>query len=165
MSQHARKHLSWTTEATSFALRFVAFFAAWWIMAEGRLSEYTLPFVFILIATASSRGLCPPRVWRWNALAVVRFIPWFLWNSFLGGLDVALRAFRPSMPLKPEIVDLDVEVSEKPGLLMAWVVSLLPGTACIYLEGKKMRIHVLDTRKSTMDKTRDLERRLGKLCE
>ncbi len=155
----------WKTEAASFTLRTAVFTAAWWILAEGDVADFAMPAAFILCAAASSRALCPPRAWRWHPLAVARFVPWFLWNSFLGGLDVALRAFRPSMPLKPEIIELDIEVPEKPALLLAWIVSLLPGTACVHLGESTIRIHVLDTRVSTTEKTRDLGRRLRKLCD
>ncbi|MCC5806531.1 MAG: Na+/H+ antiporter subunit E [Opitutales bacterium] len=165
MTSRLRNPSRWKTEAASFSLRTVAFAVAWWILAEGKVADVVMPAAFILCAAASSRALCPPGVWRWKPIAVARFIPWFLWNSFLGGLDVALRALRPSMPLKPAIIDLDIKVSEKPALLLAWIASLLPGTACVYLRDNTMRIHVLDTRVSTVEKTRDLERRLGTLCE
>lgn len=155
----------WKAEAFSFALRAVTFAAAWWVLAEGHLTDYGMPAAFAILSALVSRSLCPPGTWRWHPAALVIFVPWFLWNSFLGGLDVAIRALRPNMNLHPDIIEMDIRVPEKPALLLAWIVSLLPGTACIHLREGFMCIHVLDKNNSPMEKTRHLERRLAGLCE
>lgn len=46
-------------------------------------------------------------------------------------------------------------------VLFLWVVSLLPGTAAVDLQGDKARIHVLDQRLADSGTLRELERRIA----
>ncbi len=149
--------------AASLALRAGTLVLLWWTLTEGGWDDPLFIAVAVLAALWASYKLCPQGEWRWQTLAVIRFLPYFFWNSLLGGIDVAARAFRPHMPLRPEIIDFKLEVSGKSPLLMAWIVSLLPGTASVSLRGDTLKIHVLDTRMPVRKKLRELERRLAPL--
>jgi multicomponent Na+:H+ antiporter subunit E len=75
---------------------------------------------------------------------VLRYLGYFAVQSIRGGVDVSLRALRPSMPLNPGFLSLDLGI-EPEGLriLFAWTVSLLPGTASVHLDGQRLHVHVL----------------------
>lgn len=146
-------------------LRLFLFSLIWWVLAEGVIREPLFPVIAVIMAVAVSLPLWPPRSWRWHPLEVLRFIPWFLWNSILGGFDVAMRACRPSMQLQPEIVEFESSIGKNPTLLFVWTVSLLPGTACIRIDNDtQLKIHILSNSPEIIAKLHELERRLAKLC-
>ena len=149
----------------ALVVRLMLFALTWWVIAEGQLREPLISLSCILIAAGVSVWLWPPLDWRWNALHILRFIPWFLWNSILGGVDVARRAFKFRMDLNPGIIEIKSRLTERPRLLFIWTVSLLPGTASISLEGETVYIHALDVRVGTKEMLRELERRLGRLLK
>ncbi|MBE0509552.1 MAG: Na+/H+ antiporter subunit E [Chromatiales bacterium] len=45
-------------------------------------------------------------------LGWLRFIPFFLLQSLLGGIDVARRAFHPRTPLSPTLIRYPLSLSE-----------------------------------------------------
>ncbi len=146
--------------AASIALRAAALLLLWWALTEGSLRDPVFVLASVTLASWASYLICPRGEWPWRPVKIMRFLPYFLWNSLLGGIDVAFRAFRPAMPMNPDIIEFPLRVSGKPALLMAWTVSLLPGTASVYLERDVLLIHVLDTRLPTQAKLRELEQHL-----
>ncbi|MFO7816063.1 MAG: Na+/H+ antiporter subunit E [Desulfovibrionales bacterium] len=146
----------------SIGLR-TAFFAVLWAVlteGEGLLSVWTLPGVFVGVVV--SLLLCPARDCKWGFLPTVRFIPYFLWHSLLGGLDVSYRALSPRSRVRPEIVDFPFVLEKEPArVFFLWTVSLLPGTAGVDLQGNTARIHVLDAGLADTASLRDLEGRIA----
>ncbi len=85
-----------------------------------------------------------PHPWRPHRL--VGFLVFFLVESFKGGVDVAWRAFQPSLPVKPEFHRWRIDLPEgQPRTLMVSVISLLPGTLSADLsdDGKELIVHTL----------------------
>ena len=80
-----------------------------------------------------------------SASGIVRFLPFYLWHSLHGGVDVARRALHPKLPISPVICDYYWRLpSGLPQVFMANIVSLLPGTLSVELDDEYLRIHVLD---------------------
>ena len=96
---------------------------------------------------------------------LARFIPYFWSLSFRGGIDVARRAFLPSMPLAPGFVDhrLRVEPDGPSALAFAAVISLIPGTLCVDVLEEKVVVHVIDRSAGFEAELRRLERRVGRI--
>lgn len=97
-------------------------------------------------ATWVSLRLLPPtpgRI-RWGALA--RLVLYFLWQSVVAGLDVALRAFDPRLPLRPGF--LAYRVGLPPGTARSAFgafSSLMPGTLPVGTDANDMLVyHCLD---------------------
>ncbi len=147
------------------ALRTAGFSLLWWILAEGRFED--LGFIIGCVAVAVTVSVClwPPGAWRCRPLGLIRFVPYFLWRSLQGGIDVARRAFAPSMPLQPEVITVPLGSSESQNLLLTWIVSLLPGTAGIRLEEDNLKAHVLDSRLPVRRNIEELRDRLARLCD
>jgi len=120
-----------------------------------------LAFALVAAAVLTSCRLCPPapiglRPWR-----VLRFIPWFLVQSLLGGFDVAKRALNPRMPLNAGFIEMPFRAPPgPPRIALIWIISLLPGTAAVHLRESDVSVHVLDRRIHTVEKLQDLERRV-----
>jgi multicomponent Na+:H+ antiporter subunit E len=80
-----------------------------------------------------------------HPLRMLRFIPWFLVHSFLGGLDVAQRAFRGSSALRPGVVRYRTRIRQPVvRVIFANTVSLMPGTLTARLRDDTLWVHVLD---------------------
>lgn len=81
----------------------------------------------------------PLRLW-----GLLRHIPVFVWGSLRGGLDVALRAFSPSMGLRPGWVTVPVALDDGGRVALGSELSLMPGTLCAGMRDGKMLVHLLD---------------------
>jgi multicomponent Na+:H+ antiporter subunit E len=122
--------------------RHTAVFAvAWAIIAGGRGWAAGLP-VALLAATASCWLLPPARV---SLRGLLRFLPFFAWNSLRGGVDVALRALHPRLPIEPRLVRYELRLEDAVArVFMANSVTLLPGTLSADLQGDVLLVHVLN---------------------
>ncbi|WP_161794862.1 Na+/H+ antiporter subunit E [Desulfonatronum thioautotrophicum] len=148
----------------SILARILGFSLLWWIVIEGGTFFSVLGLLGIGLAVLTSFYLSPSRTWRVRPLAVLRFLPYFFWQSLLGGLDVASRAMRLRVEVSPTVIPhvlhLNTEVAR---VLFLWVVSLLPGTAAVDIQGDQVSIHALDQRLATPGALRNLEERVAAL--
>lgn len=151
-------------ELPPLVLRLFLFGLLWRVMIGSGHGGGMVAVAVILAATLVSRVVWPPRQWRINFPQLLVFIPWFLWNSLLAGIHVAWRAFHPRMPLHPELIEIPLREDEQSAILLAWTVSLIPGTACVCLKPGRAVIHVLDSRSPYREKLRVLSHRLDRLC-
>ena len=88
-------------------------------------------------------------------------IPYFLYHSLSGGIDVAIRAFKRPLPLTPDLIDYPVRLPAGPAtVLMAGLVTLMPGTLAVICDGR-LRVHVLDRDGPFWHELQTLERHVG----
>ncbi len=119
--------------------------AVWWIISEGDSKALAVgvfaTFLAALISLAlQARSLPLPR-----PLAALRFIGFFLVHSVRGGIDVALRALRPSLPIDPRIITYDLRLRGNVArVVFTNTLSLLPGTLSTRLGDETLEVHVLD---------------------
>jgi multicomponent Na+:H+ antiporter subunit E len=143
--------------------RFALFWAIWWLLTDGRTDGLVLGAAFAAVAAAMPLVIAEPRdAGRSRALlpTVLRgllLLPFFLWQSLYGGVDVALRALRPRMPLAPAVLDYRLRLPPGPApVMMASLVSLMPGTLAI-VSGARLKVHVLDATREYQDELELLE--------
>ncbi|MFO7876465.1 MAG: Na+/H+ antiporter subunit E [Desulfovermiculus sp.] len=147
----------------SCIIRVCVFALLWWGLT-GSSRDWPLAMVFVLGAAISSLILYCPIPFRPTGL--VRFIPFFLVSSLQGGLDVARRAFSPAMPLQPGLIIYNLRIVHPVAkVVFIWVVSLLPGTASVHLDGQRLHIHVLDVRLDHALKFEKLEHYVSELLQ
>jgi multicomponent Na+:H+ antiporter subunit E len=145
-----------------FLRRFFWFGVAWWALSEGLWQDWTLLVLSITSAVLVSLVLFPAAQWTWRPAALIAFAPFFLGQTFLGGIDVAQRAFRPALPLHPGFIELPLRLPPGPAaVFFIWTISLLPGSASVQLSGTTLTVHALDIRMPLKEKLRDLERRIA----
>jgi multicomponent Na+:H+ antiporter subunit E len=138
----------------------------WWALVEGRFGGWPLTLAVFLLALAAALALRPPRAWKVSPGGLLRFLPWFALQSFLGGVDVARRAFDPRLPLRPGFLDHRLRVDEgTPRLFFVGALSLLPGTLSVRIdEGTDaLRVHALDAGPDVPARLRELEARVADL--
>lgn len=154
-----------TTLARAGLWRVAGLALVWWAVSEGSTvvgPYYAVPVV--LVATAVSLWASPPRRRRRRRpLAVAGFAAWFLMESVRGGLDVTARALRPRMRLDPGVVEHPLRLREDPSaaVLLADVVSLLPGTLAVVVHEDRLTLHVLDRGSDVLTGIAEAERRLA----
>lgn len=139
---------------------FVAIFIAW---SGPGAEQLAFAAVAASLGSTISHIMAGEGAARFRLTAFLRFLPYFLSISLRGGVDVARRAFSPSMPLAPEFLDyrLRVEPGGSAAVFFASVISLVPGTLCVSIEGELVGVHVLDRRTKVFDELARLERRVA----
>lgn len=117
----------------------------WWVLSRDAGAALFFGALAVAAAASASRrlGAREPGTLRWAR--VPRFAALFVWQSLRGGTDIALRVFSPDMRLRPGLVVVRLMLADQ-GMraLLALVVSLLPGTIAVRLEGAQLTLHALD---------------------
>lgn len=136
----------------------------WWVVIEGRPGAWGVGVPTVLAAAAIAALAFPaPRRWP-RPLALLRFAGFFAVQSLRGGWDVARRTLSPSMPLSPGFAEVRTSLPEGAArVLLADVISLLPGTLTVDLRGDLIELHGLDLGPGLAAEVRDLERRVAAL--
>lgn len=153
--------------AIALAWRLLVFALLWWLLTSGQQTALLFGAPFVVIAALLStlaRFRTHPSLDALHPvapMALLRLIGFFLWNSLLGGTDVALRAFRRPLPLTPDLIDYPLRLPPGPAtVLMSGLVSLMPGTLAVICEGH-LRVHVLDRHGHWHQDLERLEQRIG----
>jgi multicomponent Na+:H+ antiporter subunit E len=117
----------------------------WWVLTGGRVSSWIIGVPTIALALWVMGAAPPTPLWPISFVGLLRFIPYFLLQSVHGGIDVARRAYSPSLPLDPQIIDFSLNLpAGRPQIFFLNSVSLLPGTLSADLVGTTLKVHVLD---------------------
>lgn len=94
------------------------------------------------------------------------FLGFFLAELFVGGWDVARRAWHPRLPIKPQWVHYQMSSTEpRVQLLLSAMVGLLPGTLASHFDGQTLCLHALDHRQNWYETIARLERKLDRLLK
>jgi multicomponent Na+:H+ antiporter subunit E len=151
----------------SFFHRSLLFLLLWVLLSEALGRDPVIAGLGIAAATLFSLYMWPRRSLklRWTALPALTW--YFLRSSLKGGIDISCRALAPSMPLHPDRIGIECRLPSEAGLvLFTWMISLMPGTACINLkEGNHLIIHVVDSRMYAEQDLRDLEEKISRFIK
>ena len=150
------RRIDWTTVVS----RTLLFSLLWWALTDGMAGSWWVGAPAVAGTVAISITLLPSSglIWR----KVISFIPFFLWHSLKGGVDVAWRAFHPRMPINPALVEYTLRLRPgMPRVIMVNTVSLLPGTLSADLVGEVLKVHVLDSLGHFPAELKALEQRVG----
>jgi multicomponent Na+:H+ antiporter subunit E len=141
-------------------LRAVFFALMWWILTDGAMDSWLVGAPVVLVATLVSVVLLPR--FSWSLTGIVRFVPFFVWHSLQGGVDVARRALHPLLPISPRLFDYRFQLPPgPPRIFMANTVSLLPGTLSAELHKEYLRVHVLDETRAFAEELQVLEKQVA----
>lgn len=143
--------------------RALCFLTLWIIlMPSAKPADLVCGLIATVVATQMSLRLSPPAAGRVRLLALLVFVPHFLAQSLLAGIDVARRALHPRLPLQPGLVVY--RVGFQPGMarnVFAIVTSLLPGSIPIDDTEDGLVYHCLDVAQPIAEQMADEERRLA----
>ncbi len=143
-------------------LRGTAFALFWAILNRGASDSWILGAPLVVVATALSLLIVPAAQHRIAPLGVLRYVLYFLQQTFLSSIDVAMRVFRRDIPIHPGVIRYETRLpAENMRVIMANTCSLLPGTLSVGIEEDVLVVHALDTTMPVMDDLRTLERMVG----
>ncbi len=135
LSQYARRSL----------VRFVVFSFLWYALAGSDKASWIIGVPAVLFATALSLMLASSSPLRISSAGAFHFIPFFLRQSFHGGIDVMRRALSFQQLLDPGLVSYTTLLPEGSArIFFVNTISLLPGTLSAELHGNRVTIHTLD---------------------
>lgn len=148
---------------TSLALRRGAgFFLLWLVLLQSvKAGDLAVGLVATVCATWASLRLLPPGVGEVHMLRLAMFLPHFLWQSLLAGVDVARRAFAPTPRLRAGFVEYPTQLPR--GHVrnnFTSIVSLMPGTLPSGDGPDTIEFHCLDVEQPVVESLADEERRL-----
>ena len=144
--------------------RGAAFFARWMVlMQSAKLADVAIGALSAVAATWLSLRLLPPASGCLRFGALLGLMPHFLWESVRAGIDVAGRAFAPSLPLRPGFVSCPLDFP--PGLArntFSTITSLLPGSVPSGEEDGVLVYHCLDLSQPVVEQLWQEERLLAR---
>lgn len=145
------------------AVRGSLFAGFWVVLMPGLHAADVVAGVSVAcIATWTSLRLLPPAAGHLRIVALLAFVPRFLWQSVVGGVDVARRAFTPRMPLRPGYVSCPLSIPPGPARnAFAAIVSLQPGTVPAGDDGEALVLHCLDVAEPVAAQIAEEERKLA----
>jgi multicomponent Na+:H+ antiporter subunit E len=140
-------------------LRGAVFTGLWWAFNLDDPDSWLIGIPTVILAVLLSLAVLPASDWRLRPIPVLRFILYFLRNSALSSVDVALRALRPDMPLNPGIVEYRMRLTQETALsIVANTTSLLPGTLSADIRDGVLIVHALDIDGPVIAELRHLEK-------
>ena len=129
----------------------------WLLLSGDAWQSWLVGLPAVLLAAWSAVRLRGADQARIHLTGLLRFLPLFVRESVLGGIDVVSRVMRPTMRIAPGFLDYRIRLSQPSArLLFINTLSLLPGTLASDLDGDKLRIHALD-------REEDLEQEMTRL--
>ncbi|MFC4526941.1 Na+/H+ antiporter subunit E [Dyella halodurans] len=142
--------------------RGLLFFLVWLVlMPSVKLADLVVGVIAAVLATWTSLRLLPPEAGYLRFGALLAFVPHFMWQSVLAGVDVARRAFDPRLPLRPGFVVCRVGFPPGPARNeFAVITSLLPGSVPAGDVEGAIIYHALDTRQPVAEQLAEEEKRL-----
>ena len=125
--------------------RLAVFSFLWFALAGSDTASWIIGIPAVFFASALSLKLASSSPLRVRFVCALRFIPFFLRQSFYGGVDVMRRALSFQQLLDPGLVSYTTFLPEGSArILFANTISLLPGTLSAELHGNSVTIHTLD---------------------
>lgn len=145
-------------------VRMAIFALLWWVLTEGADDSWWMGSIVVFMAALISVRLTPPQ--PLSLRGFLHFVPFFIWHSLKGGIDVAWRALQPNMNIAPVLITYPLRLSsEAAQIFMANVINLMPGTLIADLEKSVLTVHVLDDRGSYWSQLTLLEQKIAALYQ
>jgi len=117
----------------------------WWLLSDADPTSWVIGLPAVAVAGWSARRLRPLGYGTIAVTGMLRFLPFFLWESLRGGSDVALRILRPRMRIRPGLTVYRTGLQRQDArVFFANCVCLVPGTLAADLDGDRLDIHLLD---------------------
>jgi multicomponent Na+:H+ antiporter subunit E len=125
--------------------RFVALLVFWLILDGAKPLGLLIGIPAAGLATWFAIRLIPPRGSDISPLALLAFCGHFLWGSLVAGIDVAIRALNPRLPLRTGFISCPCGISRGRRDLFLAASSLMPGSLPVEEEAHgQIILHALD---------------------
>lgn len=133
------------TVARQLPVRFAVFTFLWFVLAGPDMTSWIIGAPAVIFACGLSLLLSGPPQRPISLVGVCHFIPFFINQSFHGGIDVMRRALSSRQLLDPGLVSYNTLLPEGSArIFFVNAISLLPGTLSADLKGNRVTIHTID---------------------
>ncbi len=133
------------------------------MLTGGDSASWVLGVPAVLLAYAVTVILAPTAFFSLNPVGLLTFIPYFIMLSAMSGIDVLRRTFSRVPRIDPAVFSFKTRLEGNPRILLANIISLLPGTLSADLQGDEIRVHVLDREIPAEKSIRSLENRIDQI--
>jgi multicomponent Na+:H+ antiporter subunit E len=143
-------------------VRFGIFAALWLTLDGAKPAGLVIGLPAAALATWISVRLLPPSRSRRRFVALLSLGWHFLWGSVVAGMDVAVRAFHPRLPLRTGFITCKCGIPAGPQRdLFLGMGSLMPGSlpVAVNVDGRIV-LHCLDTKQPLAEQMAEHEARL-----
>jgi multicomponent Na+:H+ antiporter subunit E len=149
--------LHWLTRLAMFAL-------LWLVLAGTDPVSWLVGVPVVLLATYAAVRLSRIVGSDPRPLRLLLFLPFFVWESILGGIDVARRVMGPRLRIDPALVSYRPRLRD-PAAKVVFLdsISLLPGTLSADFRDGVAEVHALDRDPSVVAGLKRLERQVASL--
>ncbi len=160
-SQRLKRH-----SVTKVLVWVTVFSVLWWVITQGDIGSWLIGLPAVVGASWARIRIGSFAGTRISLLGLVRFVPYFLWESLRGGTDVALRTLAPRVRVKPGFYRYRTGLhASSARTFFAYCVSLLPGTLTAELQDEWLEIHTLNNASEPFAELVRLERVIARLFE
>ena len=126
-------------------IRVLLFSLVWFVLTGSDTTSWIVGGPAVLLAAGLSLLLAPASCWPLSLTGAWRFIPFFLRQSTLGGVDVMRRALSPRPLVNPGLVSYATFLpAGGPRIFFVNTISLLPGTLSADLQEDTVLVHTID---------------------
>lgn len=147
-----------------FLIRATLFSLVWLVLVGPDLASWIIGAPFVVAASLASIRLSDPAQGKPSALGLIRYVPYFLWESLRGGGDVAVRVMLPRVRVRPGTHDYPMRLRD-PSARVVFIdsISLVPGTLSADLRRDVVTVHALDIESDLDTSLQDLESRVARV--
>ncbi len=144
--------------------RLTLFALLWLVLAGTDPLSWIVGVPAVLLATYTAARLSTLVGADPRPLQLLAFAPFFVWESILGGLDVARRVLGPSLRIDPSLVSYRTRLKD-PAARVAFLdsISLLPGTLSADFRNCVAEVHALDSDLAVVAGLKRLEGQVARL--
>lgn len=147
----------------AIVLRWLGYLALWVALIGLDPLDLLVGEFAAAAATWASLRLLPPGTLPIRPMALPGLALRFLAGSVSAGIDVALRAFSPTLRLRPGLVQYRTGYSRGPARnTFAAISSLLPGTLVVQDDERGLLYHCLDIAQPVAEDLAAEERRISR---
>jgi multicomponent Na+:H+ antiporter subunit E len=144
--------------------RLVLLALVWLVLAGTDPVSWLVGVPAVLLATFAAARLSQLVGADPKPLRLAGFVPFFVWESILGGIDVARRVLAPRLRIDPALVTYRPRLTD-PAARVVFLdsISLLPGTLSADIRDGLAYVHALDGDDAVIAGLARLERRVAHL--
>lgn len=135
----------------------------WLVLSGADPVSWVMGIPAVIAAVGVSFIFTPAATHTINPAAALLFIPYFIGLSVVSGLDVMRRTFSREPRINPGIFTYRTGLEGGSRILLANIISLLPGTLSADLKDDAITIHVLDREIPAEQSICDLEARIASI--
>lgn len=138
----------------------------WWLLTGNELASWMMGVPCIVAAVWAGFALRGRGFSRLSIIGLARFVPFFLWHSLRGGVDVARRLCQRHMPLQPALIRYhSQQLQGGARLFFVNIIALLPGTLSAQLDEHGITVHILDRAHPAAEELAALEAQVANIFQ